>query len=115
MRYIAIETYHEAPITPIKIKSGETLQFVEESNPHGDWPNWVFCKGIEKAGWVPKQILKIGANNITCLQDYDATEHNLKKGDIICAEESLNGWVYGVKEASPELMGWAPLNCLKTL
>ncbi len=115
MKYIAVKDYREAPDYPIKLDIAEELQFIEESNPNGDWPNWVFCKGIDKEGWVPKQILQIEGTQVIALEKYDATEHNLEVGDIIAASKSLNGWVHGVKEGISEVVGWAPLNCLKQL
>ncbi|MFT5674301.1 MAG: hypothetical protein ACI808_000216 [Paraglaciecola sp.] len=115
MKYRVVKEYSDAPKYPIKLEVGEELQFIEESNPNGDWPNWIFCKGADKEGWVPKQILKIEGSKVTSLKDYNATEHNLKIGETLSADESLNGWVYGVKKCFPEIIGWAPLNCLEEL
>jgi len=46
------------------------LQFVEESNPEGDWANWIFCRGENKEGWVPKHILAVNNSEVTVLEDY---------------------------------------------
>lgn len=113
MKYRVVKEYNDTPDEPIKIVTGETLQFVEESNPNGVWANWVFCKGIGKEGWVPKQILNIEGNHITSLQDYHAKEHNLTLNEILIANYAINGWVWGVKESSPDVFAWAPLNHLK--
>ncbi len=116
MKYIVIKKYRDAPNKPIKIEVGEKLLFIEESNPKGDWPNWVFCKGFNKEGWIPKQILEIEGSQVTALEKYDASEHNLEIGEIISADKSLNAWVYGVKvDSSDAVLAWAPLNCLKML
>ncbi|WP_210470101.1 hypothetical protein [Vibrio crassostreae] len=115
MRYIVRKEYSDAPKSAIKLAVGEELQFIEESNPDGDWPNWIFCKGADKEGWVPKQILQIEGSKVICLKDYNATEHNLQIGETLSADESLNGWIYGIKEGFPETIGWAPLNCLEKL
>ena len=115
MKYIVKKKYCDAPKYPIKIGVGEVLQFVEESNPDGDWANWIFCKGFDKEGWVPKQILTIEGSKVVSLNDYNATEHNLNIGEVLSANESLNGWIYGTKDSSPDTIGWAPLNCLEKL
>jgi len=113
MQYRVIKDYNDAPAQAIKLCVDEQLQVIEESNPVGDWPNWVFCKGESKQGWVPKQILNIEGEVAICSKNYDATEHNVTVGDIIIANEGLNGWVYGIKNGVQETLGWAPLNCLE--
>ena len=113
MKYRVIKAYDDAPEHPIKLEKGETLQFVEESNPDGPWANWVFCKGAEKQGWVPKQVLQIEGELVTSLQDYHAQEHNLAVGETLAASHSLNGWIWGVKDACPDVFAWAPLNHLE--
>ena len=112
MKYKVVKEYSDAPQHPIRIKKGEMLQFVEESNSDGAWANWVFCKGIDKEGWVPKQILDIEGNQVTVLKDYYAKEHNLVVDEFLIASHVLNGWIWGIKENTPEVFAWAPLNHL---
>ncbi|SOB57311.1 conserved protein of unknown function [Pseudodesulfovibrio profundus] len=112
MMYRVRSEYLEAPDHPIEIKQGEVLEFVEESDAEGDWANWVYCKGVNKEGWVPKQILEINNNNILVLKNYSAKEHNLTTGEILHAEYELNGWIWCEKEGSRGLCAWAPLNHL---
>jgi len=113
MKYKVMKAYNDAPEQPIKIEDGEILKVVDESDINGDWPNWVFCKGIDKQGWVPKQILNIQENEATSIQDYHAIEHNLTVGETLIAEYSLNGWIWGVKASNPNKFAWAPLNHLQ--
>ncbi len=113
MRYIVIKEYTDAPLSPISIKKGEALVLIEESDPTGDWPNWVFCKGEGKEGWIPKQILAVDGSKAITVQDYTAREHNLIKGEVLIQLKELNGWIWGYKENEPDLLGWAPLNHLK--
>ena len=115
MKYKVIKEYKDAPINPINIRKGEILEFVEESNPDGDWPNWIYCKGINKEGWVPKQVLHVDDKKVTSTEDYSAKEHNLMMDEILISERELNGWVWGIKEKSPEVLAWAPLKFLKEI
>ncbi|MCW8328834.1 hypothetical protein MD588_08430 [Photobacterium sp. SDRW27] len=112
MRYKVVKEYSDAPSNPIKVKKGEILQFIEESNPEGDWANWIFCKGKNKEGWVPKQILEIKDNHVTTLEDYHAIEHSLSVGEFLVAKSALNGWIWSAKCDTPEEFAWAPLNHL---
>lgn len=115
VRYIVVEKYQDSPQSPILIVKGEILEFVKESDPHGNWPNWVFCRGKEKEGWVPKQILFITGTEVQALEDYNAKEHLLTENEILVSEKELNGWIWGCKESAPEHYGWAPLNHLRKL
>ena len=115
MRYKVIKDYQEAPESPIHIVKGEKLQYVEESNPDGDWPNWVFCRGTNKEGWVPKQLLTFEHNEVTVLKDYVAKEHHLVVGEILEKEYELNGWIWGSKLGDSAELAWAPLNHLREI
>lgn len=113
--YRAVKNYDEAPENPIRLSAGETVEIKEESDPSGEWPNWLFCKGDCKEGWVPKQIIEASGEKGIVREHYDASEFNLVPGDIIVAEKELNGWVWGTKQNEPDRYGWAPLNCLERI
>ena len=115
MKYRVVEAYNEAPENPITVSSGDVLDFLKESDPMGDWPDWILCRGDSKEGWVPRQILIIEQTKVRVTEDYSAREHNLTGEDIIVSDKELNGWVWGYKESEPEVWAWAPLNCLTVL
>ena len=115
MKYRAVKAYTGAPENPIRIRNGEKLSFVKESNPDGDWPGWIYCTGEGKEGWVPRRILSPRDGGLTATADYDATEHELQPGDIFVADHQLNGWIWSVKQHEPGKWGWAPLNCLEKM
>jgi hypothetical protein len=115
MKYKVVKEYCDAPKHPIKIEKGEILQFIEESNPDGDWANWVYCRGVDKEGWVPKQILSIEGSKVLSLKDYIAKEHNLIVNEILIADHDLNGWIWATKENLKDVSAWAPLNCLEII
>ncbi|MEZ8330450.1 SH3 domain-containing protein [Vibrio splendidus] len=112
MEYNVVKNYKDEPELPIRIVKGEKLQFVEESNPEGDWANWIFCRGENKEGWVPKHILAVNNSEVTVLEDYFAKEHRLIVGDILVKEHELNGWIWSYKLGNSEELAWAPLNHL---
>ena len=115
MKYRALKKYNSAPDNPIEITKGEELLIFEESDPHGDWPNWLFCKGENKEGWVPKQIITIEGSKGISSENYTAIEMNLTLGDVIISSRELNGWIWGTKENEPDLFSWAPLDCLEVI
>ena len=115
MKYKVIKEYNDAPQFPITIKKGENLRFIDESDPAGFWPNWILCRGKDKEGWIPKQILKIEGSEVISSEDYTAREHNLVNDEVLVAEKELNGWIWGWKVLDPGIWAWAPLNHLQKL
>lgn len=115
MEYKVVKEYLDAPDSPIQVVIGEVLELVEESDPKGDWANWVLCRGNNKRGWVPKQILDIDAGAVTVLEDYTAVEHSLKLGERVVKIYELNGWIWCRKLDSSEQEAWAPLNHLVSI
>ncbi|USD61998.1 hypothetical protein J4N45_08585 [Vibrio sp. SCSIO 43140] len=112
MQYKVVKDYTDIPEHPIIVTQGEQLTVVEESDPQGDWPNWVLCRGCGKKGWVPKQILTIKSDAAIVQSDYRAVEHSLLVGEILVAEFELNGWIWCEKSSDKGVMGWSPLNHL---
>ncbi|WP_070963846.1 hypothetical protein [Vibrio sonorensis] len=112
MKYKVIKAYTDAPEVPIQISVGEKLQFVKDSESDGPWANWIYCKGVDKEGWVPKQILQFGESELTVTQDYIATEHSLTEGEVLVKKRELNGWIWAEKETELGQFAWAPLNHL---
>ena len=115
MKLRVIKEYNDAPEKPIQIFKGEEFSITEESDPNGDWPNWLFCKRCNKEGWVPKQIISINGKLGVSKEDYSAKEFNLNVGEIIVSNRELNGWIWGYKESNSSELGWAPLNYLEQL
>ena len=113
MKYKVIKEYNDAPSAPIQISKGEELVIIKESDSNGDWPNWIFCKGKNKEGWVPRQIISIEGTRGKSSENYIAKEFNLTIGEILISNRELNGWIWGNKENEPDDFGWASLNCLE--
>ncbi|ABR54732.1 Variant SH3 domain protein [Methanococcus vannielii SB] len=113
--YIVIKERKSEAEKPIQLVKGETVECIEESDDNSDWAGWILCKGINKEGWVPKQIVERTNNQGLILDDYDAIEFDLEVGEVIIAEKVLNGWAYGAKKDDPLGKAWAPLNHLQIM
>lgn len=100
---------------PIKLLKGELVECVEASDENGEWAGWIYCKGEAKEGWVPRQIIKQQGKTGLILENYDATEFDLRVGEVIVADKILNGWIYGTKKGDEGLKAWAPLNHLERI
>ena len=114
-RYRVVREYGDIPQNPISIQKGEVLEVIEESDSAGDWPDWIFCRGREKEGWIPRQILQLDGSRAISKESYSAREHQLIPGEILISEKELNGWIWCSKESTPRIMAWAPLNHLQKL
>lgn len=113
--YIVVKERESEATQPIQLVKNEIIECIEESDENGEWAGWIYCKGTDKEGWVPKQIIEKTSNKGLILEDYDATEFDLKVGEIIVAEKTLNGWIYGTKKETAGVKAWAPLNHLHRL
>jgi len=98
MKYRVIKAYAEPPARPIEIFKGERLKIIRESDPSGEWPNWLYCQGDNKEGWIPRQIIAVEDTSGVSLEDYSAKEFNLIEGEILVSHRLLNGWIWGIKE-----------------
>ncbi len=112
MRYHVTKDWVPETETFIKLKAGERVVCKETSDPNGDWPNWVYCAAEHAEGWVPAQIIDRCGDEGIVSKAYDATELIVHKGDVVISDSSLNGWVFGYLEQTPEQLGWVPLNHL---
>ena len=115
MKYRAIKSYTEPTTKPIEIVKGEKLIVIKESDPLGDWPNWLYCQGDKKEGWVPKQIIALKGTIGVSLENYCAKEFTLVEGETLVSYRQLNGWIWGIKANNPGNCAWAPLNCLEKI
>lgn len=100
---------------PIKVVEDQNVLCLEESDPLGDWPDWVLCETKDNKGWIPKCIIRRKADLGIITEDYDATEFDLIEDEIIVMDYKNGGWIWGYKLSNPEVNGWTPLNHLEAL
>ena len=114
MQYIVIQDHTSEFPAPITLEKGELLTVGEKYEGPEGWENWIFCEAQGKTGgWVPAQIIEVGADNVACaLEAYTALELNVRKGELLHSSKKLNGWVWCKKCGSSE-SGWVPLENLQ--
>jgi hypothetical protein len=112
-RYIVQESRESPYSEPVILTKGEAVTVGEEYKEKVYWPGWIWCETADKKCWVPFQTIEKKQKNLGIMkEDYNATELNVKTGDIIEAEKELNGWVWG-KRSGDNRFGWVPMDILK--
>ncbi len=107
----AIEDHESEFITPLVIKSGDSIEGEERET---EWEGWLLCRnsaGVE--GWVPKAYLKpeSGSNRFLSLRDYTARELTVRTGSELMVLNEESEWAWARTPEGNE--GWVPLNKLE--
>ncbi len=110
-KYKVIKSRISDSENPIKLIVGESVKCIEESDPNGDWADWILCENSSTQGWIPIQIVEVSGHVGIITEEYSAIEFDIAVGEIIESTKVLNGWIWGRKENSPD-EAWAPLNHL---
>ena len=90
---------------PVIAKKGEILTIGERD---GEEPGWIWC--INKQGngaWISLDYLIIQGNQAEISRDYDSTELNVSKGQILDINTESQGWFWVKDESNAE--GWVPI------
>lgn len=117
-RYLVIKEWRSLYPNPILLNRGSEViidNTRKETDP--DWKGWVWCRSVEKEGWVPRQILNHVEDGeiisrAIAQEDYSAKELNVEKGELVIGEKRLNGWLWCRKETQDDF-GWLPLDVLE--
>lgn len=117
MKYLINEKHTNDNLTPIQITKGSKVKLGERSNSNGNWPNWIYCYGLDGngEGWTPIQIIQIEGEYGIALENYSAYELVINKGEVVEGEIELNGWIW-CKKSNESIEGWLPkekLNIIK--
>ena len=112
-RRFRVHIHYESPYPgSIVFGVGERVAVGEEFADDPDWENWVRCYATGgREAWVPRQFLDIDGGRGVFSRQYDARELTVTPGDIIIAEEIINGFALGVNQDGQR--GWVPLKCLE--
>lgn len=115
MRYIVIQSHKSNYPNPICLNQGEKVRIDHVYEGEEEWENWVFCYSEGEKGWVPKQIIEYGTENIgTILEAYTARELDIEIGEILIAIRELNGWMWCEKVKNEE-QGWVPKRAIRKM
>jgi hypothetical protein len=76
---------------PIVMRAGDPLQVGQAD---ADNPAWVWCTGPDgRSGWVPRAYFARDGAAGRALRDYEATELNVRVGEVLTGGEEESGWV----------------------
>ncbi|EHS0389644.1 hypothetical protein KUQ09_001223 [Salmonella enterica] len=115
LRFTAIDSHLSEYPDPISFTRGTSLIVHEKYEGEDEWDNWFYCTMPDQTGgWVPGQILDRdeGTNRGLAKEDYTARELEVKKGDEVLGQKSLNGWMW-CERPSDAQSGWVPLSLLQ--
>lgn len=109
MKYLVKVVHTNENLTPIQITKGSKVKLGERSNSNGNWPNWIYCYGLDDngEGWTPIQIIQIENEYGIVLENYSAYELEISKGEIVEGGIELNGWIW-CKKIDGLDEGWLP-------
>lgn len=113
-QYLVIKDHTSEYPEPITFAKGAPLTVGEAYDGPEGWDNWLFCETPgQKGGWVPAQIIEIINEKVALArEDYTARELNVREGELLLGERTLNGWVLCEKTTGSE-SGWVPLENLQ--
>jgi len=116
MIFKTLENHTNENKTPIIVSKGMKVKIGERSDSNGNWPNWVYCYGLEGQGegWTPIQIIQIENDIGIILENYSAIELDVTQGETIEGDVELNGWIWCKKSNSLD-EGWLPKEKLDPL
>jgi hypothetical protein len=100
-----IEDYDSPYTEPLIIRKGEILSIGEKES---EWSGWIWCtnkEGISR--WVPENYLEIKGSIGTANQDYNATELNVKRGELLVIEVEEAEWYWVINQEGKS--GWVPI------
>ena len=97
--------YQSAYPDPLRLRLDEKIT-VEQKECN--WPGWLWCTDSNgKSGWIPEVFVAINGNEGTVVEEYDATELSVKKGDRLNVIREVAGWL--ICSTSDGRTGWVPI------
>lgn len=112
MKAIVIKDYETNYPESLSFTRGVKINCGKKFNDDPDWKDWIWCtseRGV--AAWVPEQIIQKNGDTAIIIEDYDAKELNITKGEKLTIIKKLNGFAFVENEYG--LQGWVPLKNLK--
>ena len=100
-----IEKYESPYTDPLLITKGEILSIGEKES---EWSGWIWCTNKDgESRWVPESYLEIHGNTCKAKQDYNATELNVKTGEVLIIKEEEAEWFWVINQEGKS--GWVPI------
>jgi hypothetical protein len=109
--YRVIADHIDLPSKVLRFKAGEVLSF--ERRPT-EWEGWLFCTDRQGAtGWVPENWLALEGDMCKARKDYDSSELEVRKGEVIHVDLVESGWALATNVSGEK--GWVPLKCIEAI
>jgi hypothetical protein len=115
---VVVEDYSAQYPDPIMLAVGESATLDGRGEAWEENPDWIWVWGTNaagKSGWIPRRLLRIegarGAKTGVALEDYDARELSVAKGERVTVSREACGWAWCVADA--QRSGWVPLSHLR--
>lgn len=113
-KYIVVEDYTSQYKTPIRLCPGETVSVGKKYEDNPDWHGWIWCEKLSgEKGWVLERVLDIKYDRGVVLENYDAAELTVKKGELVEVIECEAGWAWCADQDKNR--GWLPEKNIKQL
>ena len=110
--YLVIESYRRTHEDAIVMRRGDRLTIGPDFTDDPEWPNWIWCRNAAgKAGWVPRSLVAVNGPQGTALENFDARELSVHKGESLTVSRVLNGWAWAHRPNGEA--GWVPLRQLE--
>ena len=110
-RFFVVRAYQTPLGRSWVVRKGERVRFERRKT---DFEGWIWCiKESGESAWVPESWVEIEGGTCVFLRDYDSTELNVERGDVVDGELKASGWLWATNNRGDE--GWVPLNCLKII
>ena len=107
MKYIVRKTRKTDYPHPLILKKNDIVETGKRCTEKG-WEDWIMCTANRVNGWVPAQYLEYqDEKHSIIIKDYEATELNIQKDEILTGKKILNEWVWCTNGKNE---GWVPLD-----
>ena len=106
-----IKEHEPSTSDPLIFIKGEKLKCEERKTVY---KGWIWCINKNgKEGWVPKNYVKISKNQCEALENYNAVELSVSRGEKFIIEKEESGWFWVTNDKNKT--GWIPIENVKII
>jgi hypothetical protein len=118
-RYRVITSHERTFDDPLHVSANEEVMLTGEEDYWADHPEWYWLWAVGqdgKEGWIPQCYVELCSDDASrgrALHDYDANELSVTTGEIVSANEIVNGWRWTTNQSGQS--GWVPADNLEPI